>query len=145
MAVEARTLRDTWGRWVQGLGPWVWWVTLTWRDIEREGTWTKPGLQYCERGWGEFRRYVGSCIGLHNLEWVAGWEWQRDRGVPHLHALVKGVGLAGVRRVDIKEWWWHRYGIARILPYEGSGSAERYMAKYVTKDGLIKLELEVRS
>jgi len=42
--------------------------------------------------------------------------------------------LAGVTRSRWWHWWWHRYGGARILPYEARLGVNSYLTKYVSKE-----------
>ena len=59
-------------------------------------------------------------------------EFQRLRGVPHWHLLVADVGEQ--RRMDWVDWWFDRYGIARVLPYMKELGARYYLGKYLTKE-----------
>jgi len=52
--------------------------------------------------------------------------------VPHIHALV--AGIQGVRRMDMVDWCYRQYGIARILPYNPKLGAGYYLCKYLTKE-----------
>jgi len=52
--------------------------------------------------------------------------------VPHFHALITGV--AGLRRDEAWAWWFERYGLARILPYDRNLGAGFYLCKYVVKE-----------
>ena len=36
--------------------------------------------------------------------------------------------------MDWVDWWWERFGIARILPYEERLGAKYYLGKYLTKE-----------
>ena len=53
------------------------------------------------------------------------------RGVPHWHMLVANV--ASQRRMSWLDWWYERYGIARVLPYHAELGARYYLGKYLTK------------
>jgi hypothetical protein len=134
---------EAWGEWAQRLGDrlggWDWFVTLTWRDLSPAGYWTKPGLSFCKRGWREFVKEIGRRRGLHDVEYIAGWEYQPDRGVPHVHALV--TGSQGVHRLGMMDYWYGRYGIARVLPYDSAKGARYYISKYVVKPGMLALDL----
>jgi hypothetical protein len=55
------------------------------------------------------------------------------RNVPHFHALMFGVNDA-MRRVDVKDWLFERFGIARVFPYDATLGAAGYVSKYITKD-----------
>lgn len=133
-------LRQVWGNWLTELGDraggWDWWATLTFRDrteAEIARGWTKPGWEYTGRAWDALVEEIEASKGMFGTShWVRGREYQHWRGVPHFHALVGGV--AGLRRMDMVDWWFERYGIARILPYDRSLGAGFYLCKYVTKE-----------
>ncbi len=132
-------IKQAWGSWLTELGDqvggWDWWATLTFRDRSDQEIargWTKVGWQYSQ---GAFDRYMGflrSLRGIGEPTWVRGREYQTWRGVPHFHALITGV--AHLRRQEAWEWWFKRYGIARIEPYDRSLGAGFYLCKYVTKE-----------
>ena len=124
-------IRDAWGAWISGLASWDWFATLTFRDPrsnEQERGWTKIGTQYASRAFKAFVKAVQKET-PEKIRWVCGVEYQHWRGVPHYHALLSGV--RNVRRMDFVDWWWDRYGIARILPYKERASF--YITKYVIK------------
>jgi len=123
-------LRQVWGDWISGLAEWEWFVTMTFRDPERNGTWTKPGWGHAKRAWREFQKTIQPLLG--DLTWVRCFEMQKERGVPHIHALV--AGIQGVRRMDMVDWCYRQYGIARILPYNPKLGAGYYLCKYLTKE-----------
>jgi hypothetical protein len=132
-------LNQAWGGWLTELGDknggWDWWVTATFRDPELEAQkrgWTKIGWGYSGRAWDKFMLELGLQKGLHDLWWVRGREIQKGRGVPHFHGLVGGV--AGLRYVEAQNWWWGKFGIAKIEPYDRSLGAGYYLCKYVTKE-----------
>jgi hypothetical protein len=132
-------LKQAWGGFLTELGDkaggWDWWATLTFRDrTEKEIAqgWTKVGWQYSGKAWDTFTQELGLRKGLHNLWWVRGREYQTWRGVPHFHGLVGGVGE--LRRLDMMDWWYGQYGIARIEAYDRSLGAGYYLCKYVTKE-----------
>jgi uncharacterized protein (DUF2126 family) len=60
------------------------------------------------------------------------FELQKERGVPHIHALLSSPELP--RRDEAWAWWWKQYGFARILPYDHRLGARYYLCKYITKD-----------
>ena len=69
------------------------------------------------------------------------------RGVSHFYALEENPGRDGyhvhapwvdcqnMRRTEIWEKWFHRYGRARIEPVNSRDDVSDYCAKYVTKEG----------
>ena len=132
-------LKQAWGKFLTELGDkaggWDWWVTLTFRERTEEEVargWTKVGWGYSGRAWDTFVDELGARKGLHDLWWVRGREYQTWRGVPHFHGLVGGV--KDLRRLDMMDWWYAKYGIARIEPYDKGLGAGFYLCKYVTKE-----------
>jgi hypothetical protein len=116
-------------------GGWDWWATLTFRDrteAEQKLGWTKVGWKYSGTARDRFTRELGLRKGLHDVWWVFGREYQTWRGVPHFHGLIGGV--EGLRRLSMMDWWFSRYGIARIEAYDRSLGAGFYLCKYVTKE-----------
>lgn len=130
-------LKQAWGGFLTELGDkaggWDWWATLTFRDPPYKAVgWTKVGWNYTGKAWDTFTRELGLRKGLHDLTWVRGREYQHWRGVPHFHALIGGV--EGLRRMDMVDWWFQEYGIARIMPYDRGQGAGYYLCKYVVKE-----------
>lgn len=133
-------LKQAWGAWLTELGDriggWDWWATLTFRDrtpAEVARGWTKPGWKYTQGAWDALVREIEGQKGMFGTTWwVRGREYQHWRGVPHFHALIGGVG--DLRRDQVWAWWFERYGIARILPYDRQLGAGFYLCKYVTKE-----------
>jgi len=123
-------LKETWGDWITGMDQWEWFVTMTFRDPKIGGTWTKPGWGHAKRAWREFLQVIQPPLGT--VEWVRCFEMQKERGVPHIHALVSGT--QGFRRMDMVDWCYRQYGIARILPYDPKLGAGYYLCKYLTKE-----------
>jgi len=124
------TIKEAWGDWVTGLDRWEWFVTMTFRDPKIGGTWTKPGWGHAKRAWREFLKVMQPPLGT--VGWVRCFEMQKERGVPHIHALVSGT--QGFRRMDMVDWCYRQYGIARILPYNPKLGAGYYLCKYLTKE-----------
>ena len=142
-----QVLKQSWGDWLSELGDrvggWDWWVSLTFRDIEGQGAWTRPGWSYTGKAWRlwltELEQRVFEQTPLDSLkpspnriEWVRCREEQKGRGIDHFHALLGGVG--DLRRNGAWQWWFDKYGIARILPYNRELGAGYYLCKYVTKE-----------
>lgn len=134
---------EEWGRWLSGLYPWDWFVTMTFRDTyagvgdwksrngHRGRTRTRVGWSAAKRAWLHFVRECEGRIGQPgSLVWARFFEVQR-RGVPHIHALVGRTGK--LRRMDLVDWCWKHYGIARIYAYNPKLGAGYYITKYVTK------------
>lgn len=137
--ISQAELKQAWGKFLTELGDkaggWDWWATLTFRDrteAEQALGWTKVGWQYSGKAWDKLVTELGLRKGLHDVWWVRGREYQHWRGVPHFHGLIGGV--ANERRLTMMDWWYQRYGIARIEPYDRSLGAGFYLCKYVTKE-----------
>lgn len=127
-------LKNTWGTFLSNLATWDWWTTLTFRDPSEQDKsrgWDKIGTGYAKRAWHTFINEIEKETG-REPGWVCGTEYQKWRGVPHFHALINGVG--SLRRLDWMDWWYQRFGIARILPYDAKKGAGRYISKYVVKE-----------
>lgn len=107
---------------------------MTYRDPcnPRFPNWTQPGWSYTEKGCNEFLRHLTFANYDNPVFWVRARELQPWRGVPHFHALIGGV--ADLRRDEAWGWWFQRYGIAKIEPYDRSMGAGFYLCKYVTKE-----------
>lgn len=129
---ERNELKQAWGDWLDDLGAWQMFATLTLRDPPGyQGTWTKPGWRTAKRARGDFMSQCAGPLGQPYAVWC--WEWQHDRGVPHLHGLVGGVGPE-VRRMDLVDHMYSRWGIARVLRYDPTLGARFYLCKYITKE-----------
>lgn len=125
---------QAWGQWLSELFQWDWFVTMTFRDPPVDTPWrlwTKPGWAYAKRAWRGFVQAAQPALG--QLAWVRCFEIQRDRGVVHIHALVGNVDPS-VRRMDMVDWAWERYGISRVLEYDPGQGAGYYLSKYLAKD-----------
>jgi len=132
-------LKQAWGSWLSEIGDrvggWDWWATMTFRPTTEQQAatgWTKIGTGYANRAWKAFMGELRACRGLGEPTWVRGMEYQHWRGVPHFHALLSGV--KDLRRDDAWQWWFSKYGINRILPYDRELGAGFYLCKYVTKE-----------
>lgn len=121
-------LKEAWGRWLSETWSWDWWVTLTFRE---RGDGLPISLGYADRCWRAWLKGLRRSVG-HHVYWVRATEFQRWRGAPHFHSLVLGVG--NERRMYWVDWWWERFGIARVLPYEAEKGASWYLAKYTVKE-----------
>lgn len=108
------------------------------RLTESTGTnWTKPGIGYANKAWDKFREVSNGSVHKDRRQWVRVLEHQKDRGVPHVHALITAQeeGLLNpLGPLEMKEWAFKRYGIARVLPYDPALGAAGYIGKYLLKD-----------
>ena len=70
------------------------------------------------------------------IYWVLAWEYQK-RGALHFHALLgDAIDLnTRTRRLDWKDRWYELAGIAQVQEIKGHAAVERYVSKYVAKDG----------
>ncbi|MBA7554854.1 hypothetical protein ES705_47490 [subsurface metagenome] len=132
-------LKQVWGNWLTELGDqvggWDWWATLTFRDrtdAQIKRGWTRVGVKHANMAWSAFMNELRACRGLGEPTWVRGMEYQHWRGVPHFHALLSGV--KNLRRDEAWQWWFKRFGLARILPYDRQLGAGFYLCKYVVKE-----------
>ena len=135
--IKNNELSQAWGGWLSELGDraggWDWWFTGTFREppVNAVG-WTKIGWGYSGKAWDALVNELGLTKGMHDIRWVRGREYQKWRGVPHFHALIGGV--ADLRRDEAWAWWFDKFGIARIEPYNRELGAGYYLCKYVTKE-----------
>ncbi|MBA7711983.1 hypothetical protein ES703_120951 [subsurface metagenome] len=145
---QALVLRDAWGNWLtelgDGAGGWDWWVSLTFRDQHdgMTGHWNKAGWAFTGSAWCWWLRVleqmrfatmpIDEITTMKPISWVRCRETQKGRGVDHFHALLAHCG--DIRRSDAWRWWFNKYGIARIVPYDRNLGAGHYLCKYVTKE-----------
>lgn len=129
----SKDLRQAWGAWLSDLADWDWYLTLTFRSPspeEQARGYTQRGWKYAEKAWEAFIMALPAPLGIKH--WVRMFEFTKWRGVPHIHALISGA--KDLRRDEAWAWWFKRYGINRILPYDRSLGAGYYLCKYVTKE-----------
>lgn len=132
-------LVNAYAEFIDLLGPWDWYATLTFREavhpeqaVKRFQRWLRIlnqevyGRRFRERGQGCW--------------WVRALEMQK-RDVVHFHALLGGVGNKP-RRLHYMDVWSDENGYARIYPYDPLAGARYYCAKYVLKEGT-KGEIDV--
>ena len=137
-------LRASWGDFIDTLGRdlngWDWFATFTFRDPSspKYPNWTKPGWKYAHRALRDWNDAILSKrLGSSAPYWIGMMEYQHWRGVPHWHLLVGNTAIGDLdeeRRMDWVDWWYERFGIARILPYQERLGAKYYLGKYLTKD-----------
>jgi hypothetical protein len=114
-------------------------VTLTLKDIIRDGQRIPRGMITLDACWRYFCRSVRKVIG-HRFEFVYVVE-EQARGVPHIHALTWNtheLDAEGIAR-DIEECMYSAYGMARIAPVRTTGDPTDYLTKYLFKQGATKL------
>ena len=61
---------------------------------------------------------MGESSGVTLPYWIGSIEYQKERGVPHWHLLMGGLG--DERRMDWVDWWYEKYGIATTVKYDPS-------------------------
>lgn len=85
------------------------------------------------------RRYKEKKLGVSHVYAI---EFQK-RGVAHVHALIKGVPNS-ISRIEFEQIWEKQHpnnGFANIFPYDPEKGARGYIGKYITKGGIIKLDI----
>jgi hypothetical protein len=92
--------------------------------------WDRPGWASAKTAWKELVGLARPALG--ELATVRMFEIQKDRSVPHIHALVGNCDPT-VRRMDLVDWAYQRWGITRVLEYNEELGARFYLCKYVTK------------
>ena len=137
-------LCQTFGDWLSALAPWQWFATFTFRDPKNPQLpgWTQVGWKAAHNALENWAAALDFHLTCDNLQaggnqdvcarWVGVMEFQKWRGVPHWHLLVADAGEQ--RRMDWVDWWFDRYGIARVLPYMKELGARYYLGKYLTKE-----------
>ena len=130
---SADSINQAFGEWVDTMADWEWYATFTFRDPQdsRFPTWTKVGWKAAHNALNKLNSALITELDYQNPTWVACMELQ-ERGVPHWHALFANTGEQ--RRMNWVDWWYERYGIARVLPYDQELGARYYLGKYLTKE-----------
>lgn len=141
VAASSLALSQVWGNWLEDLGAdlqgWDWFATFTFRELTEKQQrlypgWTRIGWGYAHRALQEWNlALMRRRFGDSQPYFMAMMELQK-RGVPHWHILVGNTG--NERRMDWVDWWFDRYGIARILEYNPRLGARYYLGKYLTKE-----------
>ena len=131
--VQRKELSDSWGAWLDALTDWDWFLTMTFDDklISGGGTYTKPGWAYAKRAFNEFLK--ASRPAIDDRKWVRVFEIQRDRGIPHIHALLT-ESVDSPRRMAMVDGCKANFGIAGIFQYQSGLGAAHYLGKYLVKD-----------
>lgn len=87
--------------------------------------------------------------GIAGVYWVLAWEYQK-RGVLHFHALIGAEQDLNTRarRFDYMKLWESfgpPAGFSRIEAIESQEAVQKYVTKYVAKDGQLDLSDSLRS
>src|SRR5438128_5760373 len=110
------------GKFMAGLAPWDWFVTLTFRtEVVPD-----QGLAKIDEYLTDIQRSTGKPVG-----WVLAEEFGGLGGRYHCHLLLTGVG-----RLRRRFWWYEgfrRFGRTAIEPFDPEGGAAFYAAKYAAK------------
>lgn len=127
--IHAKRMRsfsdDAFGEWLEGLGPWQWFVTRT-LGTPVDAGFTKVGV-------GTARQCLRDLlVRTRASRFACVFEMQQDRGVPHLHALLGGCrGIDGnIESLRDTELW----GFSRWKAYKRGAGAPAYLGKYLAKD-----------
>lgn len=141
--------------WVCFLSRWTWdWFCTFTFDPKKHSS--PNGLIHPEKATKAFRLFV------HELNTrLYGKNWKRrdesvhfalavefhKSGVIHMHALIGAERDLNevARRMEMKEWWYENFGIARIEKPDDAGDVQAYCSKYVVKGGEIVLSDNLRS
>lgn len=126
---QVQELRQALSDWVSDR-PWDWYATLTFRREVRN-------TSIAKRNFGRFTSWLGKVYEVDPKYFLA-VERFRDGWGTHLHALlwVGGPNMLGQAPLirPAWEWWFRKYGMARIMVYDSGLGASYYLSKYLTKD-----------
>jgi len=88
---------------------------------------------------GKFPRAYRKLRAWCSPQWALGIE-EHDSGYLHAHSIVwLPPALECMWRKDAWRLWFDKHGSARVKPPEVNKAVASYVAKYATKDGVIKL------
>lgn len=121
-----KILPEAYGAWLDGLAPWSWFVTVTFRDRNGYAPTSDGGIRAIEGWLRDLGKMAGAPIGF-----VIGEEFGPLGNRFHCHLLV-----CGVSHLSRRFWWYEayrRFGRARILPFDPKRGATFYVSKYVAK------------
>lgn len=133
-------LRDTWSEYIAGFAEWTsfWSLTFADRDRTHDVTRSEAEFLWCRLvqslNTDLFGNHYTRIVGHSYFSYALAFEFQK-RGTLHMHALV-----------DQKTNWqlansiWRQMaGIIKIKPVSEVQGAARYLAKYVSKGGDVKM------
>lgn len=122
--IMRREQAKAFGEFVRELGPWSWFLTVTFRNPLPP---PDGAIKRIEEWLADIDAQAGKPIG-----WILPEEYGRLGGRWHSHGLVKGT--SHLRR----DFWWtegfRRFGQTRIEPVTSHAAVARYVAKYCTKE-----------
>lgn len=117
------------GQWLDGLAPWSWWVTLTFKSEVSEAS----GLRALKK-W--FRVVAKKLVRAHV---VIAWGYgKQSRGVMHFHCLLSPYQGANRFNASLADLAWKRShyaaGHTRIERFIPEGGAAKYLADHEAWD-----------
>jgi hypothetical protein len=117
--LKAAELRVAMGDWVHSLAPWqvISHMTFAW----------EASIWSAQRCYEKFMRTE-----MRGVSFFYALEQNPGRDGFHVHALW--VDCLNMRRTEVWDKWFHRYGRARIEPVNSRQDVSDYVAKYVTKE-----------
>jgi len=118
--IKAAELAVAMGDWVHSLAPWqvISHLTFAW----------EASLPSAMRCYEKFMRTE-----MRGVSYFYALEQNPGRDGNHVHALW--MDCKNMRRTEIWDKWFHRYGRARIETVNSRDDVSDYCAKYVTKEG----------
>jgi hypothetical protein len=118
--IKAAELAVAMGDWVHSLAPWqvISHLTFAW----------EASVWSAQRCYEKFMRTE-----MRGVSYFYALEQNPGRDGYHAHALW--MDCKNMRRTEIWDKWFHRYGRARIEPVNSRDDVSDYCAKYVCKEG----------
>jgi len=117
------------GRWIESLGEWRWFVTRTFSATYSTG--------FSQIGNATARRCLVDLVVWSEAERFACVFERQEGGNIHLHALL--AGGKGINGAVAQERDNIRFGLSRWKKYKPSGGAAGYLGKYLTKQEGVEL------
>ena len=119
LRLQAAQLNIGMGDWVHGLAPWqvISHMTFAW----------EASIWSAQRCYEKFMRTE-----MRGVSYFYALEQNPGRDGYHVHALW--CDCKNMRRTEIWDKWFHRYGRARIEPVNSRDDVADYCAKYVPKE-----------
>jgi len=139
-SLENSTLHDTWAVYLAGLTKWTSFWTLTFSEADRTHEVSRDESEFLWRRLVQvlnrdlYRNHYVRIVGHSYFSYALAFEYQ-IRGAIHMHALVDRVTNWELAN-DV---WRHMAGIIKIKPVYDGLKVAKYLCKYVTKGGDIKL------
>lgn len=129
-----------WAEYLQSLTQWTGFWTLTFSDADRTHDVTRDQSEFLWRRLVQslnrdlYGKHYTRIVGHSYFSYALAFEYQ-TRGAIHMHALVDRV--TNWERANAI--WRHMAGIIKIKPVDDGLKAAKYLCKYVSKGGDIKL------